>query len=389
MKRSINNLYENGEKNMKNAKKWLCLLLAVSLVTVFAACGSPAAKPAAEASEKTPAEPAAETPAEPAAETPAEPAAETPADAAEEKDAQASRKDLTFVLDWTPNTNHTGIYVALAKGYYEDAGLNVSIIQPPEDGATMMVASGKAQLGIDFQDYLTPVFASKDKIPVTAVAALIQHNTSGIISLKEDGIETPKGLEGKNYATWELPIEQAMLKNIVEADGGDFSKVNLIPEYVTDEVSALQQDIDAIWIYYAWAGIATEQAGLETNMIYFKDITPEFDYYSPVIIANDNFLAEDPDTARAFLAATAKGYEFAIENPEEAAKILCEQVPELNLEMVTASQLWLRDQYKAEVPRWGYIDPARWDAFYAWLYRNGLTEEIPAGTGFTNDFLPA
>jgi ABC-type nitrate/sulfonate/bicarbonate transport system substrate-binding protein len=180
-----------------------------------------------------------------------------------------------------------------------------------------------------------------------------------------------------------------MLKNIVEADGGDFSKVNLIPEYVTDEVSALQQDIDAIWIYYAWAGIATEQAGLETNMIYFKDITPEFDYYSPVIIANDNFLAEDPDTARAFLAATAKGYEFAIENPEEAAKILCEQVPELNLEMVTASQLWLRDQYKAEVPRWGYIDPARWDAFYAWLYRNGLTEEIPAGTGFTNDFLPA
>ena len=358
---------------MKNAKKWLCLLLAVSLVTVFAACGSPAAKPAAEASEKTP----------------AEPAAETPAAAAEEKDAPASRKDLTFVLDWTPNTNHTGIYVALAKGYYEDAGLNVSIIQPPEDGATMMVASGKAQLGIDFQDYLTPVFASKDKIPVTAVAALIQHNTSGIISLKEDGIETPKGLEGKNYATWELPTEQAMLKNIVEADGGDFSKVNLIPEYVTDEVSALQQDIDAIWIYYAWAGIATEQAGLETNMIYFKDITPEFDYYSPVIIANDNFLAEDPDTARAFLAATAKGYEFAIENPEEAAKILCEQVPELNLEMVTASQLWLRDQYKAEVPRWGYIDPARWDAFYAWLYRNGLTEEIPAGTGFTNDFLPA
>ena len=251
---------------MKNAKKWLCLLLAVSLVTVFAACGSPAAKPAAEASEKTP----------------AEPAAETPADAAEEKDAQASRKDLTFVLDWTPNTNHTGIYVALAKGYYEDAGLNVSIIQPPEDGATMMVASGKAQLGIDFQDYLTPVFASKDKIPVTAVAALIQHNTSGIISLKEDGIETPKGLEGKNYATWELPIEQAMLKNIVEADGGDFSKVNLIPEYITDVVSALKQNIDAVWIYYAWDGIAAERAGLDTNMIYFKAREKELDFVTDV-----------------------------------------------------------------------------------------------------------
>ena len=298
-------------------------------------------------------------------------------------------KDITLVLDWTPNTNHTGFYVALEKGYFEEEGLNVTIVQPPEDGAPTMVASGQAQFGIDFQDYLAPVFTSGEEIPVEAVAALIQHNTSGIISLKEDGIETPRGLEGKNYATWDLPVEKAMLQNIVEADGGDYSKVNLIPEYVENEPAALKQDIDAIWIYYAWAGIATEQAGLETNMIYFKDITPEFDYYSPVIIANDSLLAEDPDTAKAFLAATAKGYEFAIENPEEAAKILCEQVPELNLEMVTTSQRWLQDQYKAEVDRWGYIDPARWDAFYAWLYQNGLTEEIPAGTGFTNDYLPA
>ena len=193
-------------------------------------------------------------------------------------------KDITLVLDWTPNTNHTGFYVALSEGYYEEAGLNVTIIQPPEDGATMMVASGDAEFGIDFQDYLAPVYTSEDDIPVTAVAAIIQHNTSGIISLKEDGIESPKGLEGKNYATWSLPVEQAMIKNIVEADGGDYSKVKLIPEYVTDEVAALKQDIDAIWVYYAWAGIATQIAGLDTNMIYFKDITPEFDYYSPVII---------------------------------------------------------------------------------------------------------
>ena len=252
----------------------------------------------------------------------------------------------------------------------------------------MMVASGNAEFCIDFQDYLAPVFASKDTYPVTAVAALIQHNTSGIISLKEDGIDTPKGLEGKNYATWELPVEQAMLKNIVEADGGDFSKVNLIPEYITDVVSALRQNIDAVWIYYAWDGIAAERAGLDTNMIYFKDITPEFDYYSPVIVANTDFLANDPETAKAFLAAAAKGYEFAINDPEAAAKILCEQVPELDPEMVTESQQWLADQYIADAARWGYIDPARWDAFYAWLCDNKLSDPIPAGTGFTNDYLP-
>ena len=359
--------------NKRSKKRMIASVLALVMAMALAACGSGSA----QKTEEKPAEAAAEAPADAAAETPAETTAEP-----------AELKEITLVLDWTPNTNHTGFYVAQARGYFAEAGLKVNIIQPPEDGAVMMVASGNAEFCIDFQDYLAPVFASKDTFPVTAVAALIQHNTSGIISLKEDGIDTPKGLEGKNYATWELPVEQAMLKNIVEADGGDFSKVNLIPEYITDVVSALKQNIDAVWIYYAWDGIAAERAGLDTNMIYFKDITPEFDYYSPVIVANTDFLANDPETAKAFLAAAAKGYEFAINDPEAAAKILCEQVPELDPEMVAESQQWLADQYVADASKWGYIDPARWDAFYAWLYNNGLSEEIPAGTGFTNDYLP-
>lgn len=302
--------------------------------------------------------------------------------------ADGEKKDITFVLDWTPNTNHTGLYVAEKMGYFDEAGLNVTIVQPPEDGATTMVASGQAQFGIDFQDYLAPVYTSDEEVPVTAVAAIIQHNTSGIISLKEDGIESPKGLEGKNYATWGLQLEQAILKNVVTADGGDFDKVNLIPEYVTDVPTALQQDIDAVWVYYAWDGISTKVAGLDTNMFYFKDITPEFDYYSPVIIANTDFLADDPDTAKAFLNAVRKGYEYAIENPDDAADILCEAVPELDPEMVKESQEWLADQYKAEVDQWGYIDSERWNAFYNWLNENGLSEkEIPENCGFTNDYL--
>lgn len=296
--------------------------------------------------------------------------------------------EITLVLDWTPNTNHTGFYVAQEKGYFEEEGLKVNIVQPPEDGATMMVASGQAQFGIDFQDTLVPAFTSEDKIPVVAVAALIQHNTSGVISLKEDGINSPKDLEGKNYATWDLPIEQAMMKNVVETDGGDFSKVNLIPEYVENEPAALQQDIDAIWVYYAWGGISCKQAGLDTNIFYFKDITPEFDYYSPVITANSDWIAENPKAAKAFLTATKRGYEDAVANPAEAAEILCKQVPELDPELVKESQEWISKEYKSEVDRWGYIDAKRWDAFYKWIYDNGLSEEIPAGYGFTNDYLP-
>lgn len=306
-----------------------------------------------------------------------------------QKDDSKKLKKITFVLDWTPNTNHTGLYVAQEKGYFEDVGLDVDIVQPPEDGASALVASGKAQFGIDFQDTIAPAFASDDPLPVTAVAAVIQHNTSGIISRKGEGMDTPKGMEGKTYATWDMEVEKAMIKNVVEADGGDYSKINMIPSNVTDEVTALKsKQVDAIWVYYAWGGIATEVKDLPTDYFAFKDINPVFDYYTPVIVANNEFLDSDADTAKAFLNAVRKGYEDAIANPEEAADILCKAAPELDKDLVLASQKWLADQYKAEVSQWGYIDPERWDGFYEWLGENGLIEQkIPSGFGFSNDYL--
>ncbi|GAA0801088.1 ABC transporter substrate-binding protein [Faecalicatena orotica] len=308
------------------------------------------------------------------------------------KSDQGSDKDLTkltFVLDWTPNTNHTGIYVAQEKGYFADAGLDVEIVQPPEDGAEVLVASGKAQFGVSFQDSLMPAFTGDDALPVEAVAAVLQHNTSGIISRKGEGLDRPKGLEGKKYATWNLELEKATLQNVVEADGGDFSKVELIPSTVTDEVSALQsKSVDAIWIFYGWAGIATEVAGLDTDYFAFKDINSAFDFYTPVIIGNREWMKENADTTKAFLSAAKKGYEFAIENPKDAADILCKAVPELDPDLVQASQEYMKDQYKAEVSQWGYIDPARWNAYYNWINENGLSEEeIPENTGFNNDYL--
>ena len=304
--------------------------------------------------------------------------------------ADNETEKITFVLDWTPNTNHTGLYVAESLGYFEDQGLEVEIVQPPEGGADALVASGRAQFGVSFQDSMAPGVAGDNALPTTAVAALIQHNTSGIISRKGEGMDTPKGMEGKKYATWDGPIEVAMIQNVVEQDGGDFSKVEMIPSTVTDEVSALESgSVDAIWIFYAWAGVKFELTGAETDYFAFKDINPVFDYYTPVVIANNEFLEEEPETAKKFLTALRDGYEYAIENPEEAADILCEAAPELDPELVLASQEYLKDQYKAEVSQWGYIDPERWNAFYEWLNENGLTEaEIPENVGFSNDYLP-
>lgn len=307
-----------------------------------------------------------------------------------DKTTTAEKEKITFMLDWTPNTNHTGLYVAKALGYFDEVGLDVEITQPPEGDAESLVGAGKAQFGISFQDTMAAALCSDSALPITAVAALIQHNTSGIVSLKGNGITSPKGMQGKKYATWDTPIEKAMLKNVVEGDGGDFSKVELIPSTSFDEVSALQsKQIDAIWIFYAWAGIKMQVENLDVDYFAFKDLNPVFDYYTPVVIANNDFLKQNPETAKKFLSALKKGYEYAISNPEVATNILCSAAPELDKTLVLESQKYLAQQYKAEVSRWGYIDPARWNAFYNWLNDNNLVaSKLPENTGFTNDYLP-
>lgn len=299
---------------------------------------------------------------------------------------------ITIVLDWTPNTNHTGIFVAEANGYFEEAGLDVEIVQPPEDGAVALVASGKAQFGVSFQDTLAPAFIGESSLPVTAVAAVIQHNTSGIISRKGEGMHTPKGLEGKKYATWDLDVEKETIRDVMYTDGGNFDLVELIPSTVTDEVSALKSgSVDAIWIFYAWAGIACQVAGLDTDYFEFADINPVFDYYTPVIIGNNAWLEENPETAKAFIEALSKGYTYAVESPKEAADILMEAAPELksNSELVYASQEYLASEYIADAAKWGEFDPNRWAAFYNWLNEKNLLEDkINPSFGFTNDYLP-
>ena len=287
-----------------------------------------------------------------------------------------------------PNTNHTGLYVAKDLGYFKEAGLDVEIVQPPEGSTTALIGAGGAEFGISFQDTLAKSFAKENPVPVTAVAAILQHNTSGIISLKEKGIDSPKKLEGKKYATWEDNIEQAILKKLVTDDKGDFSKVKLIPYTITDVVTGLKTDVDAVWVYYAWDGIATERAGLQTNFLKIRDYGEELDYYSPVIIANNDFLKKNPEIAKKVLKAIKKGYEYAMKNPEESAKILVKNSPELDINLVTASQKWISKEYQSDAKEWGIIDTSRWNRFYEWLYKNKAVErEIPKDFGYSNEYL--
>ena len=312
---------------------------------------------------------------------------------AKKKSNSSNLKQITVCLDWAPNTNHTGLYTAIDKGYFKKQGLKVKVVQPSDDGAAQIVGSGKAQFGVDAQDTMASGLVGKNRVPITAVAAILQHNTSGIISRKEDGITSPKGMMNHKYATWDLPIEKAMLKTLVEQEGGDFSKVKLIPSTVTDEASALKKkSVDCIWVFNGWATIACKQAGLKVNFWYFKDLNKTFDYYTPVYIANTDYLKKNPKQAKAFMKALSEGYNYAAKHPKESADILLKHNKELrsNKKLVYASQKYLSKQYIADAKQWGYIDPARWNRFYSWLNQNKLTKQaLKKNQGFTDAYLPA
>ena len=306
--------------------------------------------------------------------------------------AVSCKKDpnaIRVVLDWTPNTNHTGLFTALEKGWFAEEGLNVSIIQPPEDGALVLLASGNVEFAVDFQEWMGPAIAKeRDSLPVTAVAAIISHNTSGIMSLRQSGIQRPADLAGRRFGSWEMPQVTAIIKELVENDGGNFNSVRMITNFATDAISAVQTDIDAIWIYYAWDGIAAEIHGVDINYIDIGSINPTFDFYTPIIAANTNWLEKNGELAAKFLNAVSKGYNFAIHNPKEAAEILLKHAPELDRQLVLQSQEYLASRYQGDAARWGEIDPVRWGNFYRWMFEQGLLEVNIGSGGFTNEYLP-
>ena len=311
-----------------------------------------------------------------------------PGDAAQ--DAEGSLTPITFCLDYTPNTNHTGIYVAQNQGFFAEEGLEVTIVQPAEDTAEAMIGTGQAQLGISYQDYLANSFVGGNT-GLQAVAAVIQHNTSGIMSRAEDGVTTAKAMEGLRYATWDMPVEQATIKHIVEKDGGDYSKVKLVPYTVDDEISGLKADMfDTVWVYEGWAVQNATVQDFPVNYFSFISIDDVFDYYTPVIAANTAFCEENPDAVKAFLRAAKKGYEFAIASPDEAADILCTEVPELDAALVKQSAGFLAGEYQSDAASWGIIEADRWAAFYQWLNDNNLVETpLDVNVGWTMDYLEA
>jgi len=300
--------------------------------------------------------------------------------------SNVQKQKVTVLLDWFPNTNHTGLYVAKEKGYFAKENLEVSILQPAEGENTQVVAAGKADFGISSQESI--IQARVAGIPLVSIAAIIQHNTSAFASLEKNNIKTVKDFENKRYGGWGSPIEETVIKAVMNEAWADYDKVKNITIGETDFFKTIGRDSDFQWIFYGWDGIEAHRRGIKLNTIMLKDLNPILDYYTPVIITNESHIKNQKELVTKFMRAVVQGYEFSINNPSEASQILIKSAPELNPELVKQSQVYLSQEYQSDAKKWGIQREEVWKRYAQWMSDQKLIKKmINVKDAFTNEFL--
>jgi ABC-type nitrate/sulfonate/bicarbonate transport system substrate-binding protein len=310
----------------------------------------------------------------------------------------ASPKPVRLALDWTPNTNHTGFYVAEEKGWYADAGIDLQILPYASATPETLLAAHQAECGISFQDSMT--FAVAAGADIVSVMAILQKTASAIGVLADGPIERPRDLDGKTYAGFGYPNEVPTLKAVIQADGGkgDFTVATL--DAAAYE-ALYDRKADFTIPFTAWEGVEAEERGIPLRYFQFADYGfPEF--YQVVLACDRTWLERDPAAAKAFVAATVKGFELAASNPDDAAAILVAQNPgvfDSNPDLPRDSQQFLAEG-KFIVDGDGKVGRQtleRWQGYSGFLFDEGLlvdaagkqlTVPLDYAALFTNDYLP-
>ncbi|MFF3501375.1 ABC transporter substrate-binding protein [Streptomyces sp. NPDC003247] len=316
---------------------------------------------------------------------------------AEATASDPSATTVTLALDWTPNTNHTGIYVAEELGWFEDAGIDLKILPYGSTDPNTLIASHKADFGISYQEGVTVARAAGQDI--TSVYAVTQKtNVTIAVSAKRDDIRTPKDLDGKTYAGFGAAYEKPLLQEVIRNAGGkgEFTSVALN----TSAYAALYAgQADFAMPMPTWEGLEAELTGKPLKNFALSDYGfPEI--YSTLIASSDAYLKKNTGTAKKVVAALYKGYAYAAAHPEKAADLLIKaNKSELtNTELVHESaQLLADDYYRAADGTLGGQSAERWQDFADFEFQAGLlsdangkklTEAPDASSFFTDDYLP-
>jgi ABC-type nitrate/sulfonate/bicarbonate transport system substrate-binding protein len=317
--------------------------------------------------------------------------------AAAPSQARPARDSVSVALDWTPNTNHTGIYVAQRLGYYADAGIDLKILPYASTAPETLVSHRKADFGFSYSAGVA--FARAAGEDVTSVFAVLQHTALEIgVRADRSDIATPRDLDGKTYAGFGTPDEKPLLQTVIRDAGG---------KGVFKDVTLNTSAYDAVYRGKAdftlplatWEVIQARLVGkpLKTFKLSRYGVPPE---YSALIASSNAYLQANPALARRFLGATARGYQYAADHPHAAAAILIaanKQVLTQPQLVYQSADLMARSYYEDAAGKVGTQTLAVWKGYVGFLFAHGaLTDanghklkRAPAyASYFTNAYLP-
>ncbi len=313
-------------------------------------------------------------------------------------------REIDLVLDWTPNTNHTGFYVAAAEGYYDERGLDVTIRSPTADDyettPAKRVAMGDSTLAIGPSESVISYSTHPEYPSLTAIAAVCQVDLSAIVTLAESDIDRPADLDGGRYASYDARFEDHIVARMIQNDGGDGEFESITPPKLGIPNTLLDGDADATWVFTPWEGLLAERDGVELDAFGLDEYDIPYGY-TPVLLARPETIAADDDRLADFLDATARGYRFAAEKPETAADLLRTAASGMDADdpgFLRESQRRVSEAYLTDDGAWGVMDETRWAAFVEWLADEGIlttldgepipADELPPEQLFTNEHLP-
>jgi ABC-type nitrate/sulfonate/bicarbonate transport system substrate-binding protein len=311
--------------------------------------------------------------------------------------AQEAPKPVTIALDWTPNTNHIGLYVAQAQGFYAAAGLDVQILPYSDTAAGTLVANGVANFGIlGSIGLFTQRTAGADLV---AAYALVQTETGRLVfNADRSDIQSPKDLDGLTYGGFGSAWESALIGTIIRHDGGrgEFETVTL----GTSAYQALANGaVDFTLEVYTWEGVKAELEHMGQRAFRYADYGVP-DQHTNFIGSSRAWLDQNAEAAAAFIGATRRGYGFAVANPDAAADILIAANSDVLTDrpLIRASLQALIDGHylQTEGGVIGMIDPGKMEAMGEYLFTSGILKdsdgnvvaERPDFTAYyTNDYL--
>lgn len=306
------------------------------------------------------------------------------------EDVTGEAQPLSLTLDFYPNPDHAGIYMAQKLGYFEDAGLDVSIHTPSDPAAPLkLLAAGRTDLAISYEPEV--VLAADKGLEAVAIGALVNRPLTSMIWLKKSGIEGIAGLKGKTIATAGIPYQDAYLKTILaraDLQPSDVKAVNvgfgLLPALVGGSAQAM------LGGFLNVEGVDLRLRGKQPVVTPVDRLgVPTYDEL--VVVARRERLEEDPRSIQLFLAALARGTAAAAVNPKATVKALLEANPDLDPKLTraeVAATLPLLNPPRRGKP-FGYMSPAQWRAFTGWMRDNELISGLPpTDSMLSNAYLP-